>query len=343
MKDPLTIADWGEFGFIEALRQRLPEATDDLKLGIGDDAAWWSPLAGQGILTTTDMLVEGVHFDFEYTSAADLGYKSLAVNLSDLAAMGGSPSCVYLSLALPARLEKVWLESFVDAFLLLAKEYGVQLAGGDTVQADQMVISVTLCGLALKGKPILRGGALVGDDIYLSGSFGDSYLGLKLLQGDLQAPSALNESADFLKNRHLRPTPRVALGEMLAASGAVSAMLDVSDGVLADLGHLLTDSGGLGAELEVSRLPLSFAARDFFEADLVDYVALLAGGEDYELLFTASPKQRSKIETLAAKAVVELTRIGRITVAEGVFMLADGSRTALGARGGYDHFQHQGC
>ncbi len=343
MKNPLTIADWGEFGFIEALRRRLPKASGDLKLGIGDDAAWWSLTCDNGILTTTDMLVEGVHFDLSYTSAADLGYKSLAVNLSDLAAMGAQPSTVYLSLALPTRIEKIWLESFIDAFLLLAKKHGVQLAGGDTVQSDQLVISVTLCGLARAGKPVLRSGAAVGDDLYFSGTLGDSFLGLKLLQGHLRVPAALRDGAAFLQARHLRPTPRVVLGEMLAASGAVTAMLDVSDGVIADLGHLLAASGGLGAEIESSRLPFSNAGRHFLEADLVDYTMLLAGGEDYELLFTVSPDQRSRIETIAAQAAVSLTRIGRITAQVGIFMLVDGSRKALVGRGGYDHFQNPGC
>ncbi len=343
MKNPLTMADWGEFGFIEALRRRIPKASGDLKLGIGDDASWWSPVVGNGILTTTDMLVEGVHFDLSYTSAADLGYKSLAVNLSDLAAMGAQPSTVYLSLALPARIEKVWLENYVEAFLGLAKEYGVQLAGGDTVQSDQLVISVTLCGLARAGKPVLRSGAAVGDDLYFSGTLGDSILGLKLLQGHLRVPATLRESADFLKARHLRPTPRVVPGEMLAACGAVSAMLDVSDGVTADLGHLLTASGGLGAELDGFRLPLSDAGRHFLEAELVDYTTLLAGGEDYELLFTVPQDQRLTIETIAAQAAVNLTRIGRITAQTGIFMLVDGSRKALVGRGGYDHFQNPGC
>ncbi|MEA3348213.1 MAG: thiamine-phosphate kinase [Pseudomonadota bacterium] len=343
MKEPLTIADWGEFGFIEALKRRSPKASGDLKLGIGDDASWWSPALDNGILTTTDMLVEGVHFDLSHTSAADLGYKSLAVNLSDLAAMGAQPSTVYLSLALPARIEKAWLESFVDAFLLLAKKHGVQLAGGDTVQSDQLVISVTLCGLAPAGSPVLRSGAAVGDDLYFSGTLGDSFLGLKLLQGHLRVPAALREPAIFLQIRHLRPTPRVNLGKMLAGTGAVTAMLDVSDGVIADLGHLLTASGGLGAELESLRLPLSNAGRHFLEADLVDYLTLLSGGEDYELLFTIPPDQRSKIETIAAKTAVNLTRIGKITEQAGIYMLVDGSRKALGERGGYDHFQDQGC
>lgn len=339
MKEPLTIADWGEFGFIEALKRRLPKASGDLKLGIGDDASWWSPTANNGILTTTDMLVEGVHFDLFYTSAADLGYKSLAVNLSDLAAMGAQPSTVYLSLALPARIEKAWLENYVEAFLELAQVHGVQLAGGDTVKSDQLVISITLCGLAGAGEPALRNGAAVGDDLYLSGSLGDSYLGLQLLLGRISVPKDLDESVLFLQTRHLRPTPRVDLGVMLAASEAITAMLDVSDGVIADLGHLLTASGGLGAELDACRLPLSLAGQHFIDADLVDYVTLLSGGEDYELLFTASPEWRSKIETIAAKSAVNLTKIGRITASAGIYMLVDGSHRVLGERGGYDHFQ----
>ncbi|MEA1923548.1 MAG: thiamine-phosphate kinase [Pseudomonadota bacterium] len=343
MKNSLTIADWGEFGFIESLKQRLPKASGDLKLGVGDDAAWWSPVVGNGVLTTTDMLVEGVHFDLSYTSAADLGYKSLAVNLSDLAAMGAQPSTVYLSLALPAGIEKMWLEDYVEAFLELAQAHGVQLAGGDTVKADQLVISVTLCGLAEAGKPVLRSGAAVGDDLYFSGSLGDSYLGLQLLLGRMRLPEDFNESAVFLQTRHLRPSPRIELGAMLAASGAVTAMLDVSDGVIADLGHLLSASGGLGAEIDACRLPFSVAGRHFIDADLVDYVTLLSGGEDYELLFTAPPKRRLKIETIAAETVVDLTRIGRITAPTGIFMLADGSRKPVGERGGYDHFQHQSC
>ncbi len=340
---PVTIADWGEFGFIEALKRRLPQASGDLKLGVGDDAAWWSPPPGNGVLTTTDMLVEGVHFDLSYTSAADLGYKSLAVNLSDLAAMGAQPSTVYLSLALPSGIEKVWLEEYLEAFLELAQVYGVQLAGGDTVKADQLVISVTLCGLAAALKPVLRSGARVGDDLYFSGSLGDSYLGLELLAGRLRAAGEFNQGVDFLQTRHLRPRPRVELGMRLAASALVTAMLDVSDGVIADLGHLLVASGGLGAELEVGRLPLSAAGQQFVETDLVDYVTLLSGGEDYELLFTVSPDWRLEIEAIAAETAVNLTRIGRITEPAGIFMLVNDSRKSLKKGGGYDHFQDQGC
>ena len=336
---PETVADLGEFGFIAALRRRLPPASGDLKLGVGDDASWWQPESGSGILTTTDMLVAGVHFDLSYTSATDLGYKSLAVNLSDLAAMGGRPVCAYLSLALPAELKKTWLDEYIAAFLELAAEHNVQLAGGDTVAAPELVISVTLNGLASESKPVLRSGAEIGDDIYVSGTVGDSFLGLQLLQGGFKSSTIDLSAIDFLHCRHLRPTPRVDLGRRLAASGKVNAMLDVSDGVAADLGHLLAASGGLGAELDRAAIPLSRPAFELVTAGFTDYRALLTGGEDYELLFTANPAVRSKIAEIAVTAGVALTRIGRITDTEKIFMSVNGVIEELSGRSGYDHFQ----
>ena len=332
-----TVAEWGEFGFIEALSRRLPQASGDLRLGIGDDASWWRPPPGRGILTTTDMLVAGVHFNLSYTSAADLGWKALAVNLSDLAAMGAEPACVYLSLGLPQELKKIWLDEFIEAFLELAQRYEVQLAGGDTVAARELVISVTVNGLAPEPQPLLRSGAAIGDDIYLSGTIGDSFLGLKLLQGSLH-PESGAAAAEFLKARHLRPAARVVLGEQLAACGRVSAMLDVSDGVVADLGHILAASGGFGAEIESRSLPLSPAARQFVTVGRIGLHDLLTGGEDYELLFTAAPAGRSEIAVVAAESGIDLTRIGRITDKGKILMFANGVSEELNGRGGYDHF-----
>lgn len=334
------MADLGEFGFIETLRQRLPPASGDLKLGVGDDAAWWQPVSGSGILTTTDMLVAGVHFDLSYTSAADLGYKSLAVNLSDLAAMGGLPACAYLSLALPAQLKKEWLDEYITAFLELAEGHNVQLAGGDTVAAPELVISVTLNGLASAGKPVLRSGAKIGDDIYVSGTIGDSFIGLQLLQGHFDSSILDSSDSTFLESRHLRPAPRVRLGSQLTASGRVSAMLDISDGVVADLGHLLTASGGLGAELDRADIPFSRPATRLVAANLTDYRELLAGGEDYELLFTANPVARAEIAEIAVTAEVALTRIGRITDKGKIFVSVNGAIEELSGRRGYDHFHN---
>ncbi len=335
---PETVADWGEFGFIEALRRRLPPASGALRIGVGDDASWWRPESGNGILTTTDMLVAGIHFDLSYTSAADLGYKSLAVNLSDLAAMGGRPACAYLSLALPAQLQKVWLDEYIAAFLQLAEAHNVQLAGGDTVAASELVISITLNGLVSEGNPVLRSGAEIGDDIYVSGSIGDSFSGLQLLQERIAGSVLDSSKIAFLQARHLRPSPRVGLGCQLAASGRVSAMLDISDGVVADLGHLLAASGGLGAELDRAKIPLSQAALKLVTAGHLDCRDLLTGGEDYELLFTANPDARAEIAEIAISAEVAVTRIGRITDEKTILMLVNGVTEELSGRRGYDHF-----
>jgi thiamine-monophosphate kinase len=197
---------------------------------------------------------------------------------------------------------------------------------------------VTVNGLAREPEPLLRSGAVVGDDIYISGSIGDSFLGLQLLQGNLQPVTGSVAAAEFLKARHLRPLARVALGARLAASGRVSAMLDVSDGVVADLGHILAASGGLGAEIESRSLPLSPAARQFVAGGRIDLHDLLTGGEDYELLFTAAPAGRREIAALAAGIGIDLTRIGRITDENKILMFVNGVFTELSGRGGYDHF-----
>jgi thiamine-monophosphate kinase len=332
------LADWGEFALIDFLARRLPPRSPALKVGIGDDASCWRPPAAAGILTTVDLLVEGVHFDLAYTSAADLGWKALAVNLSDIAAMGGRAHCAFLGLGLPATTARSWLEEFVDAFLELAARYRVELAGGDTVKAGQLVISVTLNGSCetLSG---LRSGARAGDDIYVSGAIGDSFLGLELLRGRLTLPP--ETGGDFLRRRHLRPTPRLELGQALVAAGAVAAMIDVSDGLAADLGHLLTASGGLGAELESSRLPFSAPARAVLASGRVKVAELLTGGEDFELLFTAPPEQAERIAEIAAAVALPVTRIGRITATPGLYLAAPEGTTELSCKGGYDHFQSQ--
>ncbi len=335
-----TLADWGEFSFIGFLRDRLPASRPEMLLGVGDDASWWRPIGGE-VLTTTDMLVEGVHFDLGYTSAGDLGWKALAVNLSDLAAMGGQPACAYLALGLPGTTLRSWLEEFVDAFLELAGRYDVQLAGGDTVKSENMVISVTLNGTPAGDEPVRRSGARPGDDLCLSGSVGDSFLGLRSLQGRLPVAGP---AGVFLRGRHLRPRPRVELGALLGASGLVNAMLDVSDGLIADLGHLLAASGGWGAELEIGSLPLSPAAREVVQAGLCDYSELLTGGEDFELLFSLAPARFPELAAMAAGMDVELIRIGRIIPEPGIFLLGpDRQPYQFDGKEGYDHFQTRDC
>ena len=332
------LADWGEFAFIDFLARHPALAQADLEVGIGDDASVWRPPAGARVLTTLDMLVEGVHFDLASTSAADLGWKALAVNLSDLAAMGGRPECVYLGLGLPPATAKAWLKEFIDAFLRLAECYRVRLAGGDTVRAGELVISVTLVG-STTAAPGLRSGASPGDGIYCSGTIGDSCLGLRVLDGRLAGLSEAD--AEFLKKRHRRPNPRLALGRKLVAAGVASAMIDISDGVVADLGHLLKRSGGLGAELESGRLPFSAPARRVLESGRVELVDLMTGGEDFELLFTAPPSAAAEIAEIAAFLELPVAGIGRVVGRAGISLAGPAGKIELKTKGGYDHFQSQ--
>ena len=332
------LADWGEFAFIDYLRSCLPQASSALPVGPGDDAACWRPPAGGEILTTTDLLVEGVHFKLEWTSAADLGYKALAVNLSDIAAMGGCPACAYLGLALPSATRRRWLMDFCDGLLAAAREFGVDLAGGDTVRARELVIAVTINGRAERS--LLRRGAVAGDDLYVSGTIGDSALGLGLLRGDFTGASLLSpDQTAWLKQRHLRPVPRLALGQRLAAIAGVRAMLDVSDGLLADLKHLLAASGGLGVLLDFADSPWSEPAARLLRQNLVTEEFLLSGGEDYELLFTADSRERQHLAEVSREAAVALHRIGTLRVGPGVFRQGLDGPAALAGEGGYDHFR----
>ena len=310
------MAELAEFALIHALQRRLQSAPadPDTLLGIGDDAAL---LRGHGVLAVAlDTLNEGVHF-FPGTDPADIGWKALAVNLSDLAAMGAQPRWALLSLSLP-QIEPGFVEAFMAGWQSLATSHGVQLIGGDTTRGP-CSISVTLLGQSAP-QPLLRSAAQAGDDLYLSGCCGEAAVGLALRRGDLALADA--NARTHLLRRLDRPQPRVALGQALA--GAARAAIDVSDGLLADLQHLLTASGGLGAELALESLPetseLHLAAPSLAQRRQWQ----LAGGDDYELLFTAAPADREAIAAAAATAETPITRIGRLTPDSGIRLLQNG-------------------
>ena len=316
----------GEFGLIRRIQQQAGTA-EHLILGIGDDCAIQRQVSDQDLLTSTDLLIEGVHFDLRWTSLEELGRKSVAVNLSDIAAMGGTPQSLFLAVACPAQISCDQLQQFTAGFLSEAKKYSVVLAGGDTCRsAGPLMISVTVQGVAAKGRAILRSGAAPGDVIYVSGSLGDSALALQLLkQGESPPPQ--------LAFRHHTPQARVALGQQLAEQQLASGMLDISDGLLADLGHIVEDSA-VGADIELSKVPLSDAFRSALEIDpqLIDLA--LTGGEDYELLFTS--KEQDLQERPELKPAV--TRIGVITVERGIKCRRPDAGLYQCSRGGFDHF-----
>lgn len=315
-----------EFGLIDWIQQQAGDG-DHLSLGIGDDCSIQPQLADQDLLTSTDLLIEGVHFDREWTSMFDLGRKSAAVNISDIAAMGGTPQSLFLGIGRPKQINDAEIEEFISGFLVETKQYGAVLAGGDTCSSPgPLMISVTVQGTVATGEAICRQGASYGDAIYVSGFLGDSALAFHLLQCG-QKPDS------YLAERFHTPTPRVALGQKLSERQLATAMLDISDGLLADLGHIL-DLSGVGADLELKKIPLSKPFQKILEGDSSLMDLALAGGEDYELVFT-SPLKDLADQIGSAHSV---TRIGNISQKSGLRVRKPDGELYQCQRGGFDHF-----
>jgi len=340
MVEKPAVGDCGEFALIDRIRKLLPPVSGSVKLGIGDDAAVICQPGGEALLVTTDMLVEGVHFDCSFISAVDLGCKALAVNLSDIAAMGGNPACCFLGLGLPPSLPLDWFQDFITGMLDTAGHHGVQLVGGDTVASGQITIALTMHGRAAETDIVYRKGAKPGDRIYVSGTLGDSALGLRLLQQGKRPDREEKTAAWFLTNRHRRPQPRVQLAQRLAKAHVASSMLDVSDGLLGDLGHLLVAGGRLGAEIILDHLPLSPAYQELQSLDVpAGYLPALTGGEDYELLFTVAAGRENELAGITMATGVGLHCIGSIEEETGIRLkLPGGQLLPADDLHGYDHF-----
>ena len=317
-----------EFRLIDRIRERTAQPREDVRLGIGDDAALLAVPAGQELAVAIDTMVEGVHFPAG-TAPADIGWKALAVNLSDLAAMGATPAWALLALTLP-RPDAAFVDGFAEGFAQLAGQYRLALVGGDTTRGA-LTLSVAVHGFVPPGQALTRAGAQVGDAVLVTGTLGDAAAGLRCLPSrmDVQATAR-----DFLVNRLNRPTPRVAAG--LALRGRASACIDVSDGLLADLGHLCTASG-VGAEIDAALLPCSPALLGAFdEAAVRDFA--LTGGDDYELCFTVPAARMDEVRDDLAKLGCGATRIGRIVAGEGVRVRGADGEWLEPARSGWDHF-----
>ncbi len=327
----MNLSRLGEFGFIERIRQAVSAtAQSGVRIGIGDDCAVLELPPGELLLTSTDLLIEEVHFRSDWSDWRSLGEKSVAVNVSDIAAMGGRPRHLYLGLAIPAKRPLADLDRFLEGFLAAAADYGALLVGGDTCRSPgPLMISVTVEGATPANQVVYRSGARPGDGIYVSGVLGDSALALRCLR-DGRSPEA------ELAERHYRPRARVALGRALAEAGLPSAMIDVSDGLLADLGHLLRASA-VGARLEPGRIPLSPGFRRALAAEPALMELALSGGEDYELLFTVSGERQSRLAALPGDLAV--TRIGTVTTADrGLRLLEPTGRERTVEARGFNHF-----
>ncbi|MBC7456201.1 MAG: thiamine-phosphate kinase [Massilia sp.] len=316
-----------EFDLIKQyfVRARPSRAT----LGIGDDCALLTTGAGLQMAISSDMLVEGRHF-FAGADARMLGHKCLAVNLSDLAAMGAKPLAFTLALALP-RAERAWLAAFSQGLFALADAFDCELIGGDTTRGP-LTICITIFGELAPGQALRRAGALAGDDVWVSGTLGDARLALAGYRAELPLDAA---SLRLAAPRMHLPSPRIALGRALAEAGLAHAALDISDGLAGDLGHILQASG-VGATLDADALPAGPALA--LQARALRRRFCVAGGDDYELCFTAAPQQRDAIIAAGARCATAVTRIGVIDAAPGLRIIdADGRPLALDLAG-FDHF-----
>jgi len=325
----------GEFGLIARIKSHLPAFPPFVLKGIGDDAAISSLSTGAELVSTVDLLVEGVHFDLSLTSAYLLGRKSLAVNLSDIAAMGAKPLFTLVSLAIPSRTKVEFIDELFKGFLEMAEAHGVSLIGGDTSSSpSKFFISVTLLGEGRKELLIFRHGALPGDDLYVTGTLGDSILGLHLAQ--TRRGESTSSAEAFLCERHFNPVPRVQEGRILAERGLVRAMIDVSDGLLSDLKHICEESR-VGATVWTDRIPQSAPLRLLAPAPA--WQSALRGGEDYELLFTAAPEKASEIMALNREWECGVTCIGKVEPpSNGIVIRDERGQVGPDLLKGFDHF-----
>ncbi|MBK1734699.1 thiamine-phosphate kinase [Halorhodospira abdelmalekii] len=306
--------------------QGLTACREGVVVGIGDDSALLESPAEGGLAVCCDTLVEGVHFPADIPAEA-LGHRVLAVNLSDIAAVGGEPLWAVLSLSLP-QAEPEWLEGFAEGFKRLADRYNVALIGGDTTRGA-LSVTVTVIGCVAHGQGLRRAGAHPGDEIWVTGTLGDAALGLERWRQRAGLP--LTGNAAVLAARLFRPEPRVAAGRALR--GVATAAIDLSDGVAVDLSRLLEESG-VGATLQLEALPRSAA----FIAEGGELAALLHGGDDYELCFTTSPLSAQQVERLAEQAGTTLTRIGAVESTPGLRGVDGAGNTCALQADGYDHF-----
>ena len=315
----------GEFDLIARYFTRLVRRA---ALGVGDDCALLTLRPGMQLATSCDMLVEGRHF-LPTVAPCLLGHKALAVNLSDLAACGAQPLAFTLALALP-RADEAWLEGFSRGLLTLADAFDCELVGGDTTQGP-LNICIGVFGEVPAGQALLRSGACAGDNVYVSGTLGDARLALEVFRGTLALPG---EAFAAVRLAMEQPQPRVALG--MALRGVATSAIDISDGLLGDLAHVLQRSA-VGATIEADTLPRSAVVAS--QPLAVQRDCTLAGGDDYELLFTAPPALAERVKSAAAQAKVAVTRIGRIDVAPGLRLHDADGRALSQSFAGFDHFR----
>ena len=321
-----------EFDLINQFFKATTRKRDDVLLGIGDDCAILSPPPGKQLAVSTDTLISGVHFP-ESTPAEEIGYKSLAVNLSDLAAMGAEPAWVSLAISLPEADEN-WLGNFMRGFNQLAEKYNVALIGGDTTQGS-LSVTVNVTGFIDVDKALKRSHAKTGDSIFVTGNIGDAAIGLKAILNKLEANRNISEHDKLYCIKRLnRPVPRVEAGQLLSDFSV--AAIDISDGLMADLNHIC-EASGVGALLNLQQVPLSQAVLNYYD-NIPDWQNILNAGDDYELCFTCAQNQLSELQKLMDIHKVNIFCIGKITHDPGIKCFNNGQLISYN-QSGYNHFK----
>jgi thiamine-monophosphate kinase len=337
----MDIRELGEFGFIRRISQGCLIRPDDVIKGIGDDAAVFAVDGKEAVLVTTDLLVERVHFLRDGTSGSDLGYKAMAVNLSDIAAMGGTAREAFISVGIPEKMPVEYLDDLYNGMKELTGEFSVNILGGDTtVSRTDMIINITLIGSAPRDELLFRSGAREGDIIFVTGRLGDSRAGLHLI---IHEPDTIQPDFETLVNAHRRPRPHLREGRFLARHGGVSAAMDVSDGLASDLRHI-TGSSGLGAILNASCIPVSEDLKVFcnqYGFEPSDFA--IKGGEDYVLLCTVDPAAAEALTSEFMKAFSRpLYSIGVVTSSGKIEVKGEDGLTRGLQEVGWNHFGTQG-
>lgn len=338
----MKIEDIGEFKLIERMKE-YSKADPRVRLGIGDDCAALKFNSDSLLIATTDILIEGIHFHLEQISPTHLAYKSLAVNLSDIASMGATPLYALVSLGIPSYVSVEFIEDFYKGLNEYAHKYNVSIVGGDTSSSQSgLIINIVLLGGQPEDSVITRQGARIGDSIFVTGTLGDSSFGLKVFdlakKGEID--SSLKNSSDYVIKRHCLPCPRISEGKFLAENRLASSMIDLSDGVASDVKRL-SEQSRIGARIYSESIPLSSEMREMAESlgeDPLDFA--LYGGEDYELLFTVRKEDLKRLEKLKAKLKTPLSCIGEIVgLEEGIHLVLKDKILSLLEKTGYEHFK----
>ena len=339
---PNTLQTIGEFGLIDKLQKHCQALRSDVIQGIGDDAAILRSSPKTALIASTDLAIEGVHFDLAFESFKDVGHRIAVANISDIAAMGGTPRYLLVALAVPPSYAVKDLRALYQGFKTPCQAYGISLVGGDTSASKSgLFLCLTILGEVPPKLALTRHGAKIGDKVYVTGCLGDSKAGLQILQhqAETKQTTPMQPYETFLKKRHLRPTPRLAVGQHLSRHRLAHSAIDVSDGLSGDIRHICQASQ-VGVELWASHIPLSRQCQAYTASQRrnpIDFA--LAGGEDYELLFTIAPRNQSKVSDLGRTLKTQMTCIGEIKPRSyGLRLKLEGGTSRNIAKQSYDHF-----